>query len=175
MQNTDWSLQPLAKECQLTGQVFKTGQKVLSCLFLDESGMLQRCDYLEGEYEKAHAQGTVLGRWSQIIKDKPSEKINKAESNRNVEQLFLSFYEDDSEHSSNQIEGSRERALLKYLFAIALERKRILRSTESTSSGTEQSYLHVKSKKQYVVPLPIVDQDTQETLLKIQEQLTLLL
>lgn len=168
MQKTDWPLQPLANECQQSGQSFKTGQKVLSCLFLDEEGILQRQDYLEETYNKrTDLQKKTLGWWNQIIKDKSSKKITRAESDKSTEELFLSLYDED-----NKVKNSPEQALLKYLLAIALERRRILCPLEQQSNKNEQCYVHTKSKKEYLVNKLTVDQDT---LIKVQKQLNQLL
>ena len=60
---------------------------------------------------------------------------------------FLSLFEGD--------QVLEERALLSYLFAISLERKRILKSSPVTDEDTVQVFTHVKTKRTFDIPIVV--------------------
>ena len=62
------------------------------------------------------------------------------------EDLFLSLYEDDNDEE----ETSKERAILKQILALLLERKRILRRLKGQKTEN-LVFIHVRSKQEFVV------------------------
>ncbi|MEM9226593.1 MAG: hypothetical protein AAGA45_01360, partial [Verrucomicrobiota bacterium] len=66
--------------------------------------------------------------------------------------------------------GEAERATLKQLLALMLERKRLLKRVGPTKEGV-QVYMRPKHEEEYPVPM---DEIAPEQLLAVQEQLKLL-
>jgi len=98
------------------------------------------------EVQKAGESSDLLGRWSRVIKAKEDEEREaKKQSLQSSEELFLSLYE--VEHEDD--EGV---AILKQILALMLERKRVLKPL-SKDRKAMIPYLHVKTKREYMVSL----------------------
>ena len=81
-----------------------------------------------------------------------------------TEELFLSLFEESG------AEGEEDRAVLKQLLALMLERKRVIKRVGPSTQGV-QRYRHPKQDREYDVPM---DDLNPEKLVRIQEQLQLL-
>ena len=113
----------------------------------------------ESEFEGFVPPGTVLGWWRQEAK--AEETKSKHQAVKTAEDLFLSLYAEGAD-------PSEERATLKSLLALMLERKRILKPRGKALEGKPQQYFLVKTKETFEIPA--VDL-TAEAVRKIQEQL----
>ena len=161
----DWQVKPAGRLSQVSGEAFSPGQKIISYLYKDEGDDLRRIDALAAEADRFTAPGPILGWWTQTVKDQE----DKAEVRRRVietsEELFLSLFEEGAD-------SAQESETLKFLLAIMLERKRILRRCGKPDDGEPQLYRHSKSGQEFDVPQ--VDL-TASSVLKIQEQLRVLI
>ncbi|MGE9292651.1 hypothetical protein [Ruficoccus sp. ZRK36] len=161
----DWQFKPPARESTVSGEAFSEGEIVVCILHLDEERQLQRTDLREAEAEEFSAPGGVLGRWRREVKT-PNEEAKEARRQlmATTEELFISLYEE------NDAEGEEDRAVLKQLLGLMLERKRILRRVGPMADGV-QRYRHPKQDREYDVPMGDLDP---EKLTRVQEQLQLL-
>ena len=130
-------------------------------LFLDEEGNLQRMDVKSSEAEDIQVPEPILGRWSRVVKRPEEEKKEaKRQAILSTEEIFLGLF-------AEGLAATEEQNTLKQLLALILERKRLLRSVGSVARE-EQTYLHVKSKTEYRVPMK--DLEPQQ-IAKIESQL----
>ncbi len=161
----DWQFKPPARESSVSGEAFSEGEIVVCILHLDEENQLQRADLREEEADNFTAPGGILGRWRREVKA-PNEEAKEARRQlmATTEELFLSLFEESDP------EGEQDRAVLKQLLALMLERKRVLRRTGPMVDGV-QRYRHPKQEREYDVPMDDLDP---EKLTRVQEQLQLL-
>lgn len=126
-----------------------------------------RSDILEEEAENFTPSGAVVGWWGHTIKDIESETEARQAILNTTEELFLSLFEADEEGGQ-----SEESDILKYLLALILERKRILKPIARTGNANSATYLFRKTETEYEVPNVDV---SPQTLLGVQEQLQLII
>ena len=157
----DWQVKSLSKHSEYSGREFLNGERIISFLFRTEEGNLGRADVLEEEKGAYRPPGVVLGWWGRRLrKEEDGDEASKA-SVASTEEFFLSLYDDEE----RELE---ERAILKYLFAIMLERKRILKPVGRVEPGEPQSYVMRKLGRKFVVPSVDV---TAESVMRVEEQL----
>ena len=151
-----WQIKDFGKQSSITGRGFEEGAKVVSILLKDMvENELLRIDMLESEFEDWQPDGSavILGRWSRLFS--VEEKVlSKEERKDSAESFFISLYEADTGFASVE-----EVRLLRYLFAISLERNRILRSIPINSGASEQTFFHLKTKRNFEVPIEIPSRD----------------
>ncbi len=161
----DWQVKPAGRLSQISGEAFSPGQKIISYLYKDEGDNLRRMDALAAETDNFSAPGPILGWWTQTVKDQKGEAEVRRRVIETSEELFLSLYEEG-------VDSAQESETLKFLLAIMLERKRILKRCGKPAAGEPQHYRHSKSGEEFDVPQ--VDL-TAASVLKIQEQLQVLI
>lgn len=144
----EWQIKSIARKSALTEQVFTPGDRVLSVLYKDlEAEEVGRIDLLVDELEAFEIPGQALGRWVRVVKH-PDEAANNAqETMASAGDLFFSLYESDAESTDPTVSA------LKHVLALMLERKRVLRAIGTRQVSGEQRYLHVKQKKEIIVPI----------------------
>ncbi len=157
----DWQVKSLSKHSEFSGRKFQSGQRIVSFLFKNEEGDLGRADVLDEEREDFRPPGAVLGWWGRRLRKDLDESEANREAVASTEEFFLSLYDD----RAGDIEES---AVLKYLFAIMLERKRILKPVGRAMPGEPQTYLMRKSGRKFDVPIVDV---TAQSVMRIEEQL----
>jgi len=146
---------------------------------MDENGELQRTDVREKEKENFSMPGRLLGWWSQLVGDEEDPAAHRRQAIKTSEDLFLSLYcmeaepEGDSQDDcdTDQVEADK-RDVLKYILAIVLERKRIIKPLSAARMGVPQRFLHRRLQQEFVVPAVDVNG---EVLTTIQEQLEAIL
>ncbi|MFP4165657.1 MAG: hypothetical protein ACLFUF_00630 [Opitutales bacterium] len=159
----DWQIKNPARVSTLSGKEFTPGDRIVCMVFKDEAaGELGRADLLEHEVESFTPAGEVLGRWMRTVKPPNETAENSRDAVASAEELFLSLQPGVSES------GPEEADALRHLLALMLERKRILRVQGPRKGSGSQTYLHVKRKEEYTVPLIEI---VPEQLLKIKETL----
>ncbi len=160
----DWTLQPFSRKSAATGQSFEAGEVVISFVYKDEKGVLQRLDLRQSELETSPLPQNILGRWTHAVKSKESPSQAKQERLQSAEACFLSLFqeeEDQNPEEGSMIEGPspkeavlrQDKAILKQLLALMLERKRVLRPKSPEGPGNSLSYTHVASQTIYTIPL----------------------
>lgn len=157
----DWQVKSASSLSDVSGRTFKRGERIVSFLLRDENGELRRSDVSEEESHEHRPMGTVLARWEQEKREKISETDAKRQSLQNSLGLFLSLFEVDEE-------GMEERKVLKYLLALMLERKRILKPTGFKQGERIQCYEMKDPKGSFEVSVVDV---TAESVARIEGQL----
>ena len=149
MNMNQWQIKGFGKCSSLSEVLFSEGDKVFCIIAKDhEINELVRYDLLEGELPRLSEinQGRVLGRWKRIFSDKEPHTISNEERKHSAESFFLSLFEMNEE-------PIEERDLLVYLFAVSLERKRVLKSKPQEQEASEQTFIHSKTKRAFSVPI----------------------
>ena len=146
MVNTEWHLKTISRQSKLTGNPFEAGQRIISYIYKDNNGEIHRTDIHANDASKYHAPGVLLGWWEQELRNDDNELEAKKQIINSSEELFLSLFEDE------EIEAE-EREVIKFLLALMLERKKILKPLLKAPVGKVQKYLHQRTDKEYEVPL----------------------
>ena len=167
----DWQIRTISRASAHTQSPFEEGERI-ACLVFKVAGAqeLGRADIRESELAEFTAPGTLLGRWTRIMKP---EGIDEAAARRltmqSAEELFLSLFTNAPEAAP---EGPAERAYrdaLKHLLALMLERKRVLRPIGRRQRSGEQCYLLIREKREFHVP--VLDLSS-EVVLQVQDVLS---
>ena len=174
----DWSIQPFSKKSTASGERFEAGETVVSFLYKDEAGVLQRMDLKQEELPHSALPARVLGRWTHAVKAKDEGAQEKQAHLESAEALFLSFFEAGSEDAAGSQEdvdtpaapagSDQDKALLQLILALMLERKRILKPLDGAEKAESRRYIHVRSQMTYTVPVVAYQA---EDLVRIQERL----
>lgn len=174
----DWSIQPFSKKSAASGECFEAGETVVSLIYKDDTGLLQRMDLKDHEISGRSLPPRVLGRWTHAVKAKQERSQEKQEHLQSAEALFLSLFEEDPEGQLSQgplgpIENSealdQDKAILKLILALMLERKRMLKPITAAIDPKELSYIHVRSQRAYairVIDYTVQDLERMKGLLK---------
>jgi len=161
----EWDISPFGKASSLSGEQFVDGEAVYCYLIRDAEGQIRREDLKEGESEQLSEDIKVLGYWKRSFEEKPDTRAEKAQHQQTLEELFFSLFDVEDAMAVEETNA------LKQIIALMLERKRILRRVSGGGSmGT--AYLHVKSKKEFVVPL---DELSPQQVMQVHEQLSVLI
>lgn len=157
----EWQIKTIARKSSLSGEAFVPGDRVCSIIYKDEAaGELGRVDVRPEEMEQFRLPGEVLGRWTRVVKDPDDESAHGRETMASAEDFFFSLYEND------QPEARDESDMLKHLLSLMLERKRVLRPLGDRQTSGEQRYLHVKTKRELIVPIREI---SSKLMLKIED------
>jgi hypothetical protein len=158
----DWQIKSISKKSSQSGAELKPGDIVVSLVFFNEAGELDRLDFLKEELDKADVETKYIGRWERVVSDNPQEDERQAKrmALAGSEDFFISLFDDDSLNIENKDS-------LKQMLALLLERKRVLRA-QGRPSGGIQKYLHVSTKREFDVPQKELDE---ELIINIQSQL----
>lgn len=158
----NWNFKGIARTSALSASSFSEDERVVCLIYKDfEQGGVGRADIRLEEEADFKLPGELLGRWLHVIKRAEDKKAAACEKVSSAEEFFLSLYA-----SGRSIESNEEVDALKYITALMLERKRVLRVHETRLSTGVQPYLHIKTKK--VLDVPIVDISA-NLMIRIQE------
>ncbi|PWM28180.1 MAG: hypothetical protein DBX55_10360 [Verrucomicrobia bacterium] len=157
----EWQIKPLAKKSAGSEREIRTGDRVVCAVFADELGNLDRLDFLKDEFDASKIPGKPIGKWERIVSDDPDadERAAKKIALASSEDFFISLFD-------NAVEVEQTDAI-KQIFALLLERKRIIRPLGRPSRGF-QKYVHAATKREFDVPQKNIDE---ELILKIRTQL----
>ena len=141
----DWTIQSRAERCSVTGVEFQDGEYFYTLLF-DEIAGLRREDLSEAAWKERNDNLQTYSFWRskfEMPPPAPPETVSK----HTAEDLLRRYME----------ESSSQHAAARYLLAVMLERKRILREvqTKRTPDGEQtRIYEHVKTGEVFVIPDP---------------------
>jgi len=163
LNHMDWQIKTIAKKSTLSERAFTPGDRVACLNLVDpETSELGRADLLETELAEFTPPAEVLGRWVRVVKEPGEESAQAKETVASAEDFFMSLYENEAPESRESSDA------LKHLLALMLERKRVLRAVPPRRTEGEQSYLHVKRKETFSVPIVDISPDL---MLKIEDTL----
>lgn len=144
---TEWQVKPLSRRCAVSGETLHAGDRVVCVVVKPVGREIERLDVAQDRLAEFKPDGLVLGRWSRIIKDKPDEEDREVRARllASREEFFLSLFD-----TTDDPDG--DKAVLKQLLALLLERRRILRPIGAPVAGL-QRYRHQRSESEFAVPV----------------------
>lgn len=143
---TEWQVQPLSRKCAVTGEALKPGDHVVCVVVKPVGAEIARFDVAESRLADFKPDGLVLGRWKRDVKERDDEdRETRLRLLATREEFFISLFADAADP-----EG--DKAVLKQLLALLLERKRIIRAIGAPVAGM-QLYRHGRSGEEYAVPV----------------------
>jgi hypothetical protein len=161
----EWQVKPINRTCAATGRELVPGDLVTCVVHKPVGGMMERADVLREHAAAFKPAGLLLGRWNREVKERgEEERAQRAQLLASREEFFLSLYEDPSDPTG-------EKAILKHLLALLLERRRLIKATGPAEGGLTP-YLHVRT--QQVLPVPAIDLQP-EDIQRVQGTLDLLI
>lgn len=160
-----WSIKSRSKTCAASEEAFEDGEKIRATIFPDpESSGYLRKDYKVEAWEKSEADEAPFSSWlttytPPVIEEKPEAVVQD-----DPETLLGKLIEEDEAHTENA----------RYILAVMLERKKILRETDTQElpTGKLRVYEQRKSGDIYIIKdpqIPLSDVD------KVQEEVRALL
>ena len=160
-----WSIKTRSKTCAASEEAFEDGEKIRAAIFPDpESSGYLRKDYKVEAWEKSEDDEAPFSTWlttytPPVIEEKPEAVVQD-----DPETLLGKLIEEDEAHTENA----------RYILAVMLERKKLLRETDTQElpTGKLRVYEQRKSGDIYIIKdpqIPLSDVD------KVQEEVRALL
>lgn len=141
----EWQVRPIARQCAASGKELRPGDQVTCIVHKPVGGVIERADVLKEHAAGFNPPGLLLGRWNREVKERgEEEQAQRAQLLASREELFLSLYEQDADPTG-------DRAILKHILAMLLERRRILKQAGPPENGMIP-YVHAATKQTYAVP-----------------------
>lgn len=161
-----WHIRSRARQCAVTEQAFTEGEKVITALFPDpeSSGYLRKDFKIDAWDARAEDDEAPFSFWrSTYVPTETHEKVDPM-AKEDPESLLRRLIEEDEEHTEN----------VRYILAVMLERKKLLRETDSqrTPTGILRIYEHRKEGDVFIVRDPDIPLAEVET---VQEEVFALL
>ena len=159
-----WHFQSIANTSKHSKSAFLDGEQVVCLIYKDvEKGEICRADIRSEEVDHFDPPGELLGRWFQKVKKPENGQITVHQKVASAEDFFFSL-----QTSPSNKDNCVETDALKYLLALMLERKRVVRIQGKRLRKGVQPYLHIKTKQTYDVPIVDISADL---MVRIQETL----
>jgi hypothetical protein len=148
MQN-NWSIQGRAEKCAVTGRAFQDGEYFYTLLFRDKDGF-RRQDLCEDAWRERNDNIEPFSFWKSKFEPPPPPAPEPLEK-QTAEDLLRRYMQ----------EGDARQANARYILAVMLERKRILKEVDvqKTDAGKTRVYEHAKTGEVFVVPDPELRMD----------------
>jgi hypothetical protein len=142
---TDWTIQSRGHHCSKTGEAFIEGQYFYTLLFLDK-GEYRREDLCETAFKERPEEPRPYSYWrTKYVPPPPVQQ--EAVSKQTAEDLLRSYMD----------ETGRELTNARYILALMLERKRILKEREvkrGDDGSLTRIYEHAKTGEVFIIPDP---------------------
>ncbi len=154
-----WSIKSRTRQCSVTGKTFEPGQKIRTAIFPDsESSGYVRKDFALDSWDSREESELPFSSWitryeAAVIEEKAEDVVDQ-----DPESLLQKMVEDDDAQTEN----------VRYILAVMLERKKILRETDTQEvpSGILRVYEQRKTGDVYVIKdpqIPLSDVDKVQT------------
>ncbi|MCH7224509.1 hypothetical protein [Haloferula sp. A504] len=161
-----WHIRSRARQCAITEKPFEEGQQIVTALFPDpeSSGYLRRDFSLEAWEARGEEDESAFSFWRSTYEPPAQdEKVDPMEK-EDPETLLRRLVDEDEEHTEN----------VRYILAVMLERKKLLRETDAQTipTGTLRVYEHRKTGDAFLIRDPNIPLDEVES---VQEEVILLL
>jgi hypothetical protein len=141
----EWSIQSRALQCSITGQPFEEGQYFYTLLFYDKGGY-RREDLSEEAFAARNDNIQPFSLWKSKF-EPPAPPAPEPLGKQTAEDLLRTYMQSNEPQKTNVC----------YLLAVMLERKRILRETDSQRGPDGQLtriYEHTKTGEVFIIPDP---------------------
>jgi hypothetical protein len=142
----EWEIKSRARFCARTGKAFEEGECFYTLLFREGDGF-RREDISEQAWNERNENIQPFSFWRakyEAPQPPPSEPLGKEDAESLLRRLVS--------------EGNRASVNARYILALILERKRILRPIESSDEGL-LVYEHAGTGESFVVPNPRLSLD----------------
>jgi hypothetical protein len=142
---TDWTIQSRSTQCAATGAAFAEGEHFYTLLF-HEKDVFRREDLCEEAFRNRGESPVPFSFWRSKF-EPPQSAPPEPVTRQTAEDLLRSY----------MLESGIEHANARYILALMLERKRLLREVEVKRGGDDsltRIYEHVKSGEVFVIPDP---------------------
>ena len=161
-----WHIRARARHCSITEKPFDEGQEIVTAIFPDpeSSGYLRKDFSLEAWDARSDEEEVAFSFWRSTYEPPSQEdKVDPMEK-EDPEALLRRLVDEDEEHTEN----------VRYILAVMLERKKLLRETDAQTipTGTLRVYEHRKTGDAFLVRDPNIPLDEVES---VQEEVILLL
>ena len=151
-----WSIKARAHQCAITEVKFIDQQDFYTAIYPDpESSGYLRMDFsLEAWPERPEELQKPFSFWKNTYEASVIEAKEEVVTKESAEELLSRLIEEDQEHTENA----------RYILAIMLERKKLLKETDKqqTPNGILRIYEHRKSGEIYIVLDPNIPLDQVE-------------
>jgi hypothetical protein len=163
--NENWNIRSRSHTCQHTGEPFTDGETFYTALFEDEkTGELMRRDYAAGSWDAVRGELHPFSFWKSLYEAPKHEVKVEVTEKEGAENLLRRLIEEDSIGTENT----------RYILAVMLERKRVLKqtATRDTDDAHFLIYEHPKSGEVYIIRDPELRLDQVEA---VQREVSILL
>ena len=144
--NQDWTIQGRSHSCSSTGREFSEGEFFYTLLF-DEPAGFRREDWCEEAFKARPVDAvTPYSQWRSKYQP-PAPPPPEALGKQTAEDLLRRYMDEDTPQHTNA----------RYLLAVMLERKRLLKEVEVKKGDDGQIvriYMHNKTGEVFIVPDP---------------------
>ncbi len=144
----EWNLQSGSRKSTSTEQPFVDGQRVRSVLCLVEKEGLVRLDFHPDEV-LALGEARPIAQWLRTFRSNEAERELAREAVETADDLFDQLMDDPGEEGD--AESKEIRKVLRFILALHLERKRVLRPLGRIAPDGTQVYRHPKKNREYTV------------------------
>jgi hypothetical protein len=142
---TDWTIQSRAHSCAATGHSFTEGEQFYTLLFF-ENGQFRREDLCEEAFKTRNENVAPFSHWkSKYVPPPPAQP--ETVSKQTGEDLLRKYMEEEGSEHTNA----------RYILALMLERKRVLKEIEvkrGDDGSVARIYEHGKTGEVFVIPDP---------------------
>ncbi len=143
-----WSIRSRAHTCSITERKFEDGEEFYTAIFPDpeSSGYLRQDFCIEAWNDKPEPWQQPFSFWKSTYEVAVAEDKQEVVAKESAEDLLSRLIEEDLSHTEN----------VRYILAIMLERKKLLKETDTqhTPSGILRIYEHKKLGEIYIVRDP---------------------
>jgi hypothetical protein len=151
--NQEWSIQSRSERCSATGAPFQEGEFFYTLLF-DEKEGLRREDLSEEAWKARDSSREPYSFWRSKF-ELPPPAAPEALGKQTAEDLLRAFMQ----------QNSPQHASVRYILALMLERKRLLKQVEAHRNEQGERtliYEHAKTGEVFVIPEPTLRLDQME-------------
>jgi hypothetical protein len=152
-----WHIRSRAHHCAGSGEAFAEGQEIVAALFPDEesSGYLRRDFSLAAWALAADSPEKPFSTWRSVYHPPVTEEKPDMVKKESAEELLRRLAEEDDEHTENA----------RYILAVMLERKKLLRETDTqpTPNGILRIYEHRRDGDVFIIRDPNIPLDQIES------------
>jgi hypothetical protein len=143
--NQDWSIQHRADRCAVSGEPFRDGDAFYTLLYY-EKGEFRREDLSEAAFKARNENIQPFSFWRSKF-ETPPPAAPEALGKQTAEDLLRRYMAEQSPEHSNA----------RYILAIMLERKKLLKEIEARrgeDGSLTRIYEHAKTGEVFVIPDP---------------------
>jgi hypothetical protein len=159
MMHQEWKIKGRAHVCCVTGQPFVENEPFYTALFEDpseEDGFIRR-DYCVTAWQHERASLRPFSHWRSLYEPPQSETPRReVVEKEGAESLLRRLIEEDESTTENT----------RFILALMLERKKLLRETDSRSLGNARLriYEHAKTGEVFIIRDPELKLDQLESI-----------